>query len=39
MSALKTPTIAVLMLSAIIPRAHTTARANLDTMEMERVAA
>ena len=39
MNVLQKPTIAVLMPFAIIPRVHTTARANLDTMGTERIAA
>ena len=39
MSVLRKPTTAVLKLFAIIPRAHTTAHANLDTMETELIAA
>jgi len=39
MNALREPTIAVLMLFVIIPRVHTTARAKLDTMETEGIAA
>ena len=38
MSVLKTPTVAVSMLFAAIPRVHTTAHANLDTMETEIIA-
>jgi len=38
MSVLGKRTPAVLMLFAIIPRAHTTARANLDTTAMEKTA-
>jgi len=38
MSVLRKPTTAVLMLFAIIPRVHTTARANLDTMETDKIA-
>jgi len=38
MNVLQKPTIAVLMPFAIIPMAHTTARANLDTKETERTA-
>ena len=39
MNVLQKPIIAVLMPFAIIPRVHTTTRANLDTMETERTAA
>ena len=39
MSVLRKPTTVVLMLFAIIPRVHTTAHANLDTMETELIAA
>lgn len=39
MNVLQKPTIAVLMPFAVIPRVHTTARANLDTKGTERNAA
>ena len=38
MSVLRKHTPAVLMLFALIPRVHTTARANLDTMKTEKIA-